>query len=178
MMSYSTLGVYSALWLIISERKDAVLGMTLISQGLMTSQPCTGRLVLCSPYEKEVLLPEEKCYMQMNLSFHNLISEVYLDWWDESILGFPSLQQRAKFLFHIDVICFQHFYSRRGRGERGGGGGESNTEIFIVIFYCYSLLRIQQLNHCPPNNEQIFSKLETCCLDEAGLLNSNLTAVI
>ena len=59
----------------------------------------------------------------MNLSFHNLISNVYLDWWDESILGFPYLQQRAKFLFHIDVICFQHFYSRGGREERGGGGG-------------------------------------------------------
>lgn len=131
MVSYSALRICSALWPIISERKDAaqILGMNLIDQScddlpIPVHGDYIGPLFYISQRSS---LPEkeerEKCYRQMNLSFHNLTSKVYLDWWDESIHGFTSLWQKAKFLFYIDVTWFQHFYSR---GERGQGPGEQN----------------------------------------------------
>ena len=86
--------------------------------------------------------------------------------------------REQSFYFTLMLYAFNTSIAEVEEKKEEEEEGESNTEIFIVIFYCYSLLRIQQLNHCPSNNEQIFSKLETCCLDEAGLLNSNLTAVI
>ena len=111
MVSYSALRIYPASWPTISEKKDAAqrLGMNLIDQGfddlpIPVHGDYIGPLIYVSQRSS---LPEkeerEKCYRQMNLSFHNLTSKVYLDWWDESIQGFTSLWQKAKFLFYIDV---------------------------------------------------------------------------
>ena len=111
MVSYSAPRIYPASWPTISEKKDAaqILGMNLIDQGfddlpIPVHGDYIGPLIYVSQRSS---LPEkeerEKCYRQMNLSFHSLTSKVYLDWWDESIQGFTSLWQKAMFLFYIDV---------------------------------------------------------------------------
>lgn len=84
MVSYSALRIYSALWPIISDRKDAaqILGMTLIGQSF-DDLPIPVHRVEIGPLfyiSQRSSLPEkgerEKCYRQMNLSLHNLTSKV------------------------------------------------------------------------------------------------------
>jgi len=84
MVSYSAPRIYSALWPIISDRKDAaqILGMPLTSQSFVdlpipVHRDEIGPLFYISQRSS---LPEkeerEKCYRQMNLSLHNLTSKV------------------------------------------------------------------------------------------------------
>ena len=84
MVSYSALRLYSALWPIISDRKDAaqILGMTLIGQSFddLPIPVHRDEIGPLSYISQRSSLPEkeerEKCYRQMNLSLHNLTSKV------------------------------------------------------------------------------------------------------
>lgn len=79
------------------KRAAQILAMTLTGQGLMTDLlvpeqgdwfPVRHRRGSFSLSEEE---GKENCFMQMNRSFCHLISGLYLDWWNESMLGFISL---------------------------------------------------------------------------------------